>query len=233
MRTSVLRRGAATAFRLPSLYRRGFLPCTTCFATRSHARRVTDPPCLQFLKELGLEEVNLGCYAGGGKWAGSGDLLTSVNPTTNKAVAQVKQATEAEYEECLAAMEAARKPWAEVRAHQRGHAPPPASPAESRFHFHARWRLIPAARRRRLPPSSSLLLLQTPAPVRGEIVRQIGVALREKKEALGALVSLEMGKIKSEVSERAPRPFGCYLDRGRAAVAASGGVLGMVLCHAG
>lgn len=37
-----------------------------------------------------------------------------------------------------------------------------------------------------------------PAPQRGEIVRQIGVALRDKKEALGAVISLEMGKIKSE-----------------------------------
>jgi aldehyde dehydrogenase (NAD+) len=33
-----------------------------------------------------------------------------------------------------------------------------------------------------------------PAPKRGEIVRQIGDALREKKEALGKLVSYEMGK---------------------------------------
>ena len=33
-----------------------------------------------------------------------------------------------------------------------------------------------------------------PAPKRGEIVRQIGVALREKKVALGKLVSYEMGK---------------------------------------
>ena len=33
-----------------------------------------------------------------------------------------------------------------------------------------------------------------PAPQRGEIVRQIGEALREKKEALGKLVSYEMGK---------------------------------------
>jgi aldehyde dehydrogenase family 7 member A1 len=39
---------------------------------------------------------------------------------------------------------------------------------------------------------------KTPAPVRGEIVRQIGDAFRAKKEALGMLVSLEMGKIKSE-----------------------------------
>jgi len=33
-----------------------------------------------------------------------------------------------------------------------------------------------------------------PAPKRGEIVRQIGDALREKKDALGMLVSFEMGK---------------------------------------
>lgn len=33
-----------------------------------------------------------------------------------------------------------------------------------------------------------------PAPKRGEVVRQIGEALREKKEALGKLVSFEMGK---------------------------------------
>jgi len=37
-----------------------------------------------------------------------------------------------------------------------------------------------------------------PAPRRGEIVRQVGVALREKKDVLGALVSLEMGKILTE-----------------------------------
>ena len=37
-----------------------------------------------------------------------------------------------------------------------------------------------------------------PAPKRGEIVRQIGLALREAKEDLGLLVSLEMGKIYQE-----------------------------------
>jgi len=44
-----------------------------------------------------------------------------------------------------------------------------------------------------------------PAPQRGEIIRQLGNALREKKDDLGALVSLEMGKIfpegKGEVQE--------------------------------
>ncbi len=38
----------------------------------------------------------------------------------------------------------------------------------------------------------------TPAPVRGELVRRLGLALREKKEALGMLVTLEAGKIVSE-----------------------------------
>src|SRR5210317_1011987 len=37
-----------------------------------------------------------------------------------------------------------------------------------------------------------------PAPKRGEVVRLIGEALRTKKDALGSLVSLEVGKIKAE-----------------------------------
>jgi len=37
-----------------------------------------------------------------------------------------------------------------------------------------------------------------PAPRRGELVRRIGDALREHKDALGSLVALEMGKIKAE-----------------------------------
>jgi len=37
-----------------------------------------------------------------------------------------------------------------------------------------------------------------PAPIRGELVRKMGMALRDKKDALGSLVSLEMGKSKAE-----------------------------------
>ncbi len=39
---------------------------------------------------------------------------------------------------------------------------------------------------------------KVPAPLRGEVVRKIGEALRAKKDALGSLVTLEMGKIKAE-----------------------------------
>ncbi len=37
-----------------------------------------------------------------------------------------------------------------------------------------------------------------PAPQRGEVIRLLGLALREHKAELGALISLEMGKIRSE-----------------------------------
>ncbi len=39
---------------------------------------------------------------------------------------------------------------------------------------------------------------RVPAPVRGELVRKIGEALRAKKTALGALIALEVGKIRAE-----------------------------------
>ncbi|KAG0480509.1 hypothetical protein HPP92_011102 [Vanilla planifolia] len=45
---------------------------------------------------------------------------------------------------------------------------------------------------------ASKLWMQLPAPKRGEIVRQIGDALRTKLHHLGRLVSLEMGKILPE-----------------------------------
>ncbi len=45
---------------------------------------------------------------------------------------------------------------------------------------------------------ASLLWRQVPAPQRGELVRLIGEALRVHKDALGSLVTLEMGKSKVE-----------------------------------
>ena len=103
-----------------------------------------------FLAELGLSEMNMGCYRRG-EWVGAGDEQVTVNPHNNERVAVTKCSSVQNYQECIQAM------------------------AEER----ARWQM-------------------TPAPVRGEIVRQIGDALRAKKDALGALITLEMGKIRSE-----------------------------------
>ena len=45
---------------------------------------------------------------------------------------------------------------------------------------------------------AALIWRNVPAPKRGDIIRQIGQALREHKEILGSLVSVEMGKSKQE-----------------------------------
>jgi aldehyde dehydrogenase (NAD+) len=47
-------------------------------------------------------------------------------------------------------------------------------------------------------PASDYQITYNPAPIRGELVRQCGLALREHQEAIGELVSLEMGKIRAE-----------------------------------
>jgi len=103
-----------------------------------------------FLKRLGIEEVNSG--ANHGEWlATKGDELVSLCPADGKPIAKVRQATEDDYEKVV---EKAQDVFRE-------------------------WRMLPA-------------------PKRGEIVRQIGESLRERKEDLGHLVSYEMGKILSE-----------------------------------
>ena len=102
-----------------------------------------------FLKRLGIDEVNLGGFSG--DWVGSGPLLDAFSPGDGSKIASVQQVTEAEFDEIV----------------ERAHA------------AFLTWRTVPA-------------------PKRGEVVRQLGNALREKKEDLGALVTLEMGKIIAE-----------------------------------
>ncbi|XP_052183201.1 aldehyde dehydrogenase family 7 member B4 [Diospyros lotus] len=104
----------------------------------------------EFLKEIGIEPRNLGCYVNG-SWKGSGPTISSVNPANNQAIAEVSEASTKEYEEGMQACSEAAKTW-----------------------------------------------MQIPAPKRGEVVRQIGDALRAKLQQLGRLVSLEMGKILAE-----------------------------------
>ena len=51
-----------------------------------------------------------------------------------------------------------------------------------------------------------LFLLQVPGPRRGEIVRQIGDALRQKKTPLGKLVRLCMSHLRSKLIASLPPP---------------------------
>ena len=106
-----------------------------------------------FLKTLGIEEVNHGATTGASDgWLKTGGReLVSYSPIDGRPIAKVIQADENDYEKVM-------------------------DKAEKAFD---KWRMMPA-------------------PKRGEIVRQIGNILREYKEPLGKLVTLEMGKIAQE-----------------------------------
>lgn len=124
-----------------------------------------------FLKKLGIEQVNSGVCTGEWVKKTGGKELVSVSPVDGNAIATVMQANEADYERIVTRSDEAFKTW----------------------------RMIPA-------------------PRRGEIVRQIGVKLREYKHELGQLVTLEMGKIiaegEGEVQEMIDMAdFACGLSR--------------------
>lgn len=106
-----------------------------------------------FVKSLGIEEVNFGATTGAsGSWIRTGGKeLVSISPIDGRPIARVIQASEADYERVM----------------------------EKAVQAFEKWRMLPA-------------------PLRGEIVRRIGDILREYKEPLGKLVTLEMGKIKQE-----------------------------------
>jgi len=98
------------------------------------------------LKQLGLNETNLGSSTGS-NWFANGKEITSHTPVDGSLIGSITTSSNEDYEKVITTASEAFKTW-------------------------------------RL----------TPAPKRGEIVRQVGEALRENKEALGKLVSYEMGK---------------------------------------
>lgn len=119
-----------------------------------------------FLKELGLEKVNNGCW-NGESWTGNGKVFHSVNPSnTSEIVAEVRGASVEDYEVATKNMVNARDEWMKVITN-----------------YH---KIL------------NILFNQLPIPKRGEIIRQIGDALRKHKAALGRVVSLEVGKIIAE-----------------------------------
>jgi aldehyde dehydrogenase (NAD+) len=103
------------------------------------------------LAKLHLQERNLGTCTGPAWHQSGGEWLTSYDPATGDAIAQVQLADPEAYDLTVQAAQTAFKSWRHV-----------------------------------------------PAPKRGDMVRDLGNLLREYKEPLGELVSLEMGKIRAE-----------------------------------
>ncbi|GAB5566653.1 aldehyde dehydrogenase X [Prionailurus iriomotensis] len=127
-----------------------------------------------WLKELGLREENEGVY--NGSWGGRGEIwvdialfhscpLLTISPSDQGRVREKKVIT--------TYCPANNEPIARVRQAS------VADYEETVKKAREAWRIW----------------AEVPAPKRGEVVRQIGDALREKIQVLGSLVSLEMGKI--------------------------------------
>ena len=75
------------------------------------------------LKQLGLSAINDGTWIGATPIADeSAPLIESINPTTNKVIASVRQTTAAEYEEVLKAAQESFKTWRTVPGPLRGEA---------------------------------------------------------------------------------------------------------------
>ncbi|KAJ6588428.1 NAD-aldehyde dehydrogenase [Mycena capillaripes] len=115
-------------------------------SSRSLSSRATN-----VLSALDIPTTGDICGVYDGEWKGSGDLVSSVCPTTGEILARVKTASP---EELHVALSKTREAYTFFR--------------------------------------------NVPAPRRGEILRQIRGALADKRTELGALISLEMGKIKTE-----------------------------------
>ena len=108
---------------------------------------------MEFLKKLGIKEINYGGCSGPGNWTrGKNDGLTeSYNPSNGELIGSVYNCSSDEYMEIVKKSNESFLEWRKV-----------------------------------------------PAPERGQFIRSVGNAFRDYKDALGSLVSLEMGKIKQE-----------------------------------
>ena len=72
-----------------------------------------------FLKELGLNEINEGCYRNG-EWKSSGNETVTYSPHTGEPLATIKLASKEDYEECIQAMEKEKVRWMTTPAPIRG-----------------------------------------------------------------------------------------------------------------
>eukprot|EP00794_Sanderia_malayensis_P009783 gene9783-10782_t len=164
------------------------LPCLVKqkfnMSSESAGKYLVSQPKYSFLKDLGLEEENLGVYDG--TWSGSGESFVG---TWKGGVAGVGLQTPRTRSLCKKL----------INFEKKGKVMTSYSPATGEPIAKAKQGTIDDYERvAQAAKEASKIWREVPAPHRGEIMRQIGHALREKITPLGKLVSLEMGKIAPE-----------------------------------
>jgi aldehyde dehydrogenase (NAD+) len=103
---------------MAAMLRQNAAPTNHPVETRA-MQKITDT-----LKALGLRDLNPGTWSGIRGWSEqqSGPLIESVNPATGVRLAQVRGATEEDYEHVLSAAVQAARQWRQVPAPKRGEA---------------------------------------------------------------------------------------------------------------
>ncbi|XP_076252104.1 aldehyde dehydrogenase 7 family member A1 [Rhynchophorus ferrugineus] len=86
--------------------------------TMSNAAFLINDQKYDFLKELELDQRNLGVYDG--VWKASGDIVQSICPSNGKVIAEVQQGNVKDYQGCVAQAEEAWHVWASLPAPKRG-----------------------------------------------------------------------------------------------------------------
>ncbi|CAK4183144.1 unnamed protein product [Aphanomyces euteiches] len=76
-------------------------------------------PQYGFLKDLSLDEDNLGVFCG--EWFGNGAIITVINPATNETIATVRSGTRDDYMHVVYGMDQAKVEWERVPVLQRAH----------------------------------------------------------------------------------------------------------------
>ena len=77
-----------------------------------------DQPEYAFLRSLGLEKRNAGCFSG--SWSATGSLVPVQSPVNQETIAEVQSATAQDYEQAVQETLKAYQAWREVPAPQRG-----------------------------------------------------------------------------------------------------------------
>lgn len=86
--------------------------------TRMSSTLINNPK-YSFLKELDLQEENPGVF-NGIEWKASGNVVESLNPSTNEVIARVKFGTVKDYEAVIQETRKAYKIWSTLTAPNRG-----------------------------------------------------------------------------------------------------------------
>jgi len=94
------------------------LLCQRMASSSSSKYLISNSNYKPFLSELGLQEENLGVFDG--QWFGNGEVIDSIDPSTNEPIARVRQGSTEDYQRVIQSSQKAFQLWSTIPAPKRG-----------------------------------------------------------------------------------------------------------------